>query len=159
MKLKSRGTTKQKRRILLLALYLLKTLGVHRPHKQQVLSFIRSRELMHISPEDNNYREAGEEVWKHDLSWLRNTLKNEGLLKMPEYGIWQIAEAGEKDVQLWAMRIKEMVERRPNWAEDFKAHSDPESEFDDEFHYEFYITEEAVRWGIKIASGSASLKT
>ena len=103
---------------------------------------------MHIPREDNNYREAGEEVWKHDLSWLRNTLKNEGLLKMPEHGIWQITEAGEKDVQLWAMRIKEMVECRPNWAEGFKAHSDPESEFDDEFHYEFYITEEAVRWGI-----------
>ena len=153
MKLKSRGTTKQKRRILLLALYLLKHYGVHRPHKQQVLDFVSSRGLMHIPPQDENYRKAGEEVWKHDLSWQRNALKNEGLLRMPERGTWQIAEAGERDVEEWAQRIKQMTESRPDWAADFKAHSNPDAELDDEFHYEFYITEEAVRWGLKIAGG------
>jgi hypothetical protein len=148
MKLKSQGMTNQKKRILLLALFLLKQYGVSSPHKQQVLSFIRSRGLMHIPPEDEGFRKAGEEVWKHDLSWQRNVLKNAGLLRMPERGIWQITEAGELDFKLWA-------ERRPDWATDFEVHSNPDTEFDDEFHYEFYITKEAVQWGLKIAGAAA----
>jgi hypothetical protein len=76
---------------------------------------------------------------------------------MPDHGIWQITETGERDVEAWAQRIKQMAERRPDWATDFKAHSNPETEFDDEFHYEFYITEEAVKWGLKIAASSATV--
>jgi hypothetical protein len=45
-----------------------------------------------------------------------------------------------------------MTEKRPDWVADFKAHSDPEAEFDDDFHYEYYITEETVRWALKIAT-------
>jgi len=151
MKLKSRGTTRQKRRILLLALYLLKHFGVDSPHKQQVLDFVRSRRLMHIPPEDEEYRKAGEEVWKHDLSWQRHALKNEGTLRMPERGIWQITEAGLRDVETWAQRIQKMTDSRPDWEADLKANSSPEAEFDEEFHYEYYITEETVRWALKIA--------
>ncbi len=100
MNVKSPRTTKQKRRIVLLALYVLsKYHGVHRPHKQRVLAFIQSQRLIHIPPEDEDYRSAGEEVWKHDLSWARNALREDGLLRMPEIGTWQITEAGERDVE------------------------------------------------------------
>jgi hypothetical protein len=44
-----------------------------------------------------------------------------------------------------------MTESRSDWVADFKAQSDPEAEFDDEFHYEYYITEATVRWSLKIA--------
>ena len=153
MKIMSRGVTKQKRRILLLALYLLKHYGVQRPHKQQVLDFVRQRGLMHIPPEDERFREAGEEAWKHDLSWQRNALRSDGLLGGQERGIWDITPAGERDVEAWAQRIKQMAERKPEWAADFETHSNPDAEHDDEFHYEFYITEAAVRWGLKISEG------
>jgi hypothetical protein len=151
MKIKSNGVTKQKRRVLLLALYLLKHYGVDRPQKQQVLDFIRQRDLMHIPPEDENFREAGEEVWKHDLSWMRNTLKNNGLLRNGERGVWELTDAGERDVEAWAQRMRLLSERKPNWADNFESHADPDTEYDDEFHCEFYITETAVRWGLKIA--------
>jgi|SRR5579859_3098074 len=153
MKIKSRGRTKQKRRILLVALYFLKRHGVPRPHKQQVLDFVRARGLIHIPPEDERFREAGEEAWKHDLSWQRNALRSDGLLRMPERGIWEITEAGERDVEDWAKRIKQLAEQRPDWARDFEAHTNPDTEFDDGFHYEFYITEEVVRWGLKLTGG------
>ncbi|MGA2661070.1 MAG: winged helix-turn-helix domain-containing protein [Verrucomicrobiota bacterium] len=153
MKVKSPGTTNQKRRIVLAALYILsKYQGVHRPHKQRVLDFVRSAGLMHIPPRDENYRLAGEEVWKHDLSWARNALRDEGLLRMPERGIWEITELGERGVQAWAQRVKKTTDGKQNWVSDFKAHSGPEAEFDEEFHYEYYITEETVRWALKIAT-------
>ncbi len=72
---------------------------------------------------------------------------------MPEWGIWEITELGERDVESWAQRIKQTTDSKPDWVADFKARSNPEAEFEDHFHYEYYITEETVRWGIKIAAG------
>lgn len=45
-----------------------------------------------------------------------------------------------------------MTEKRPDWVADFKAHSDPEADYDDDFHYEYYITEETIQWALKIAT-------
>lgn len=70
---------------------------------------------------------------------------------MPQWGIWEITESGMHDVEAWAKRIEKLTKSKPDWAYDFKAQANPEAEFEDDFHYEFYITEEAVRWGIKIA--------
>lgn len=155
MKIKSPGITKQKRRIVLLALYILsKSYGVRSPHKQRVLGFIRERDLMHIPPQDEEFRLAGEEVWKHDLSWARNGLREEGLLRMPERGVWQITDSGERDVEAWAHRVKKTTDSKVNWEADFKAHSDPQAEFDEEFHYEYYITEGTVKWALKIAANA-----
>ncbi|MDB6023982.1 MAG: hypothetical protein JWM68_205 [Verrucomicrobiales bacterium] len=153
MKVRSKGKVKQQQRVLLVALYLLKRLeGAANPPKRRVLRFIQSNHLVHIRPEDEEMREAGEPIWAHDLSWQRNALKNNGSIRMPEIGIWQITEHGERDVEQWAKRVKEHVESKPKWVNDFKLHSSPEAEFDDEFHYEYYITEETVRWGVKIAT-------
>jgi hypothetical protein len=145
------GITKQKRRVLLLALYLLKDCGIDRPHKQQVFDFIRQHDLMRIPSEDEGFRKAGEEIWKHDLSWMRNTLKNDGFLRYRERGIWELTDAGERDVKAWAQRMRLLSESKPNWADNFESHSNSDAEYDVELHREFYITETAVRWGIKIA--------
>ena len=153
MKLKSPRKVKQQHRVLLLALYLLKNrFGDHRPLKRKVLRFIRSQCLMHVPAEDEDMRSTGDTVWENDLAWKREDLKEQGLIRMPEHGVWQITEHGEREVEVWAQRVKEMTEKRPDWVADFKAHSDPEAEFDDDFHYECYITEEAVRWALKIAT-------
>lgn len=138
---------------MLLALYILKNYyGDERPRKQTVLDFVRSQELMHIPPDDEDFRQAGEEVWKHDLSWARNYLRENNFLMMPEIGIWQITEKGERDVEQWAEEISQKADRRPNWASDFKSHTDPTTEIDDELHKDYYITEKVIRWAIKIAT-------
>ncbi|MSU59427.1 MAG: hypothetical protein EXS35_14860 [Pedosphaera sp.] len=142
------GKVKQQRRVLLVALYLFRKLyGIASPHKRKVLRFIRSRGLLHIPAKDEETCAAGEMIWEHELSWHRNSLKNEGFIRMPEIGIWQMTEFGERDVEDWAQRIKQMTDSKPDWVADFKVHSDPEAEFEDQFHYEFYITEETVQWG------------
>ncbi|MGO8932045.1 MAG: winged helix-turn-helix domain-containing protein [Limisphaerales bacterium] len=55
------------------------------------------------------------EVRKHDLPWARNALREEGLLRMPQRGIWQITEAGERDVEAWAQRVKKMTDSKADW--------------------------------------------
>jgi hypothetical protein len=151
--IKSPRTTKQKRRIVLLALYILKNYyGNERPRKQTVLDFVQSQKLIHFPPDDEDFREAGEEVWKHDLSWARNYLRENNFLMMPEIGIWRITEKGERDVEQWAKEIKQKADKRPNWVSDFKSHSDSTAETDEEFHKDYYITENVIRWAIKIAA-------
>lgn len=107
---------------------------------------------MHIPPKDENFRKAGEEVWKHDLSWARNYLRENGFIRMPEIGYWVITDKGERDVETWAKEIKQKADKRPNWEADFKSHIDPSAEIDDELHFDYYITEKFVRLAIKIAS-------
>lgn len=111
---------------------------------------------MHVPAEDEDNRSTGESVWENDLAWKREDLKEQGLLRMPEHGIWQITEHGERNVESWAQRVKKFTEDRPDWIADFKAHSDPEAEFDDDFHSEYYITEETVRCALKIATKTPS---
>ena len=144
---------KQQRRVVLLALFLLKNrFGDHRPLKRKVLRFIRSQHLLHVPQADEDTRSTGDPVWANDLAWKREDLKEQGLLRMPEHGVWQITEHGEGEVEAWALRVKEMTDSKPDWVSDFKAHSDPEAEFDDDFHYEYYRTEDTIRWALKIAS-------
>ena len=148
------GKVKQQRRVLLLALYILsKVHGLAAPRRQKVLRFIRSSGLLFIPQKDEESCEAGCQVWEEEVSWHRNWLKNEGFMKKSEHGIWQITEKGERDVEAWAQRIKKHTESKPDWTHNFQAQADPEAEFADDFHYEFYITEVAVRWGVKIAGG------
>ncbi len=42
---------------------------------------------------------------------------------MPSRGFWQITEAGERNVEAWAQRIKKTADNQPNWVEDFKLHA------------------------------------
>lgn len=106
---------------------------------------------MHVPTDDEDTRSTGDAIWENDLAWKREDLKEQGLLRMPEHGVWQITEHGEREVETWAQRVKEMTEKRPDWVADFTVHSDPEAEFEDDFYYEYYITEETVRWALKIA--------
>ena len=148
------GKVKQQRRVLLLALYILRKVhGIATPRRYKVLRFIRSSGLLFIPPEAEADCSAGCKVWEEELSYHRLALKHEGFLQMPRWGIWEITESGMHDVEAWAHRIEKLTKRKPDWAHNFKAQADPEAEFTDEFHYEFYITEEAVRWGVKIAGG------
>src|SRR5205823_3132080 len=153
MKLKSLKKVKQQRRVVLLALYLLKHLaGDSQPAKRKVLRYITSNRLMHIPASDERRRSNSEPTWMNDLAWKRADLKDDGFLNMPDNGIWQITDHGERDVEQWAQRVKEAAESKPNWREDFKAHWAPDAEIDDDFHNDYYITEETIQWAIKIAS-------
>lgn len=153
MKIRSPKKVLQQRRVLLLALYLLKNrFGVNNPPKRRVLRFIRSERLMNIPTNDESDRSTGEAVWENDLAWKREDLKEQGLLRMPEHGIWQITEYGEREIEAWAQRVKEMTETRPDWVADLKAHLNPDAEFDLDFHCEYYITEDTIRWALKIAA-------
>lgn len=153
MTIKSPKKVKQQERVLLLSLYLLKNcFGEYKPIKRKVLRFIENQKLMYIPDEDLLMSSAHEPIWHNDLAWKRENLKQRGLLQQSEHGVWQINEHGEQNVEAWAKRVKEMSEKRPDWVADFKAHSDPKAEFDDDFHYEYYITEETIRWGLKIAA-------
>lgn len=153
MKLQSPRKVKQQRRVLLLALYLLKNrFGDHHPPKRKVLRFVQSQHLMHIPSEDKDMRSTGEAIWQNDLAWKREDLKERGFLLPSEHDAWRISEHGEREVEAWAQRVKDTTEKWPDWVADFKAHSGPYAEFDDDFHYEYYITEETVRWALKIAT-------
>lgn len=59
---------------------------------------------MHVPTEDEDARSTGDAVWENDLAWKREDLKEQGLLRMPERGIWQISEHGEREVEAWAGR-------------------------------------------------------
>lgn len=107
---------------------------------------------MHVPNEDEDTRSTGDTIWENDLAWKREDLKEQGLIRMPERGVWQITEHGEHEVEAWAQRVQKMAEERPDWVADLRSHSDPEAEFDDDFHYEYYITEETIRWALKIAA-------
>ena len=90
MPLQSPQKVKQQRRVLLLALYLLKRRGYDRPKKKQVLNFISMRHLMHVPADDSDYRQTGDEIWENDLAFRRADLKSEGFIEMPDHGIWAI---------------------------------------------------------------------
>lgn len=152
MRLKSHKKVKQQRRVLLLALYILKKRhGVSAPPKKQVIGFIEIHRLMHVPEGDLLLRSSGEPVWKNDLSWKREDLKENGLLQMPQHGVWQLTKLGEQEVEAWALRVKEVTEKRPDWAKEMKVQSEQENEVSGDFHFEFYITENTVREALKIA--------
>jgi len=147
------GKVKQQRRVLLVALYVLRKFhDIPTPRRQVALRFIRSSGLLFIPPDGEKDCSAGCKVWEEELSYHRLALKAEGLIKMPEWGIWQITEFGERDVEAWAQRVKKTTDSKSDWIADFKARSSPEAEFEDHFNYEYYITEQTIRWGIKIAT-------
>src|SRR5438477_8070136 len=84
MKLKSLKKVKQQRRVVLLALYLLKHLaGDSQPAKRKVLRYITSNRLMHIPAGDERRRSNSEPTWMNDLAWKRADLKDDGFLRKP----------------------------------------------------------------------------
>jgi hypothetical protein len=139
--------------VLLLALYILKNVyGVDRPPKKQVLNFISLRHLMHVPADDSDYRSTGDEIWENDLAWKRADLKNEGLMAMPERGLWQITDLGEQDVKAWAERVKQLSDKDPTWLDTYKF--DPT----DSTCFEFYVTPATFEWALKIATGTLEKK-
>ncbi len=91
MKIKSPKKVKQQRRVILLALYLLKNFfGDAHPVKRKVIRFVHAQNLIHIPSTDSATRSTGESVWENDLAWKREDLKELGLLRMPERGVWEI---------------------------------------------------------------------
>jgi hypothetical protein len=149
--LKSPHKVKQQRRVLLLALYLLKHhCRVNFPKKKQVLNYISKKHLMHVPADDSDYRQTGDEIWENDLAFRRADLKSEGFIDMPDHGIWRITPLGEADVETWARRVKELTDADPNWADQYKF--DPT----DVIGFEFYITPETFDWANKIATNALS---
>jgi Mrr N-terminal domain len=137
---------RQQKRILLLALYLYKKkFGFESRNRQQVRRFILHHHLMHIPADDSDLRSTGEELWENDLAWRRADLKAEGFIDMPKHGQWRLTELGEKEVEAWALRVKERYDCDPNFGTQFKfdpKHSD----------IEWYVTPQAFEWVRKIAN-------
>jgi hypothetical protein len=103
---------------------------------------------MHVPADDSDLRSTGDEIWENDLAWKRANLKEEGLIDMPEWGIWHLTKLGEADVESWAQRVKDLFEKDPNYAENFSF--DPT----DDTCFEFYITPKAFDLAMKIATGT-----
>ena len=146
---------KQEQSILLLALYILKKRGHNRPPKKQVLGFIEMNVLIDIPQEDLELRESnGEVIWKNELAWRSDDLKNRGYLRKPEHGLWQITEIGEEDVRAWAKRVKEYTDKKPEWEKDFapKNITDEDDLVSSYFRqHDLYLTKEVVKTLRKIA--------
>lgn len=103
MPIRAPQKVKQQRRVLLLALCLLKhRYNVANPPKRQVLNFISLRHLMHVPADDSDLRSIGDEIWENDLAWRRADLKTEEFIE----GDWQITTKGEAEVESWARRVK-----------------------------------------------------
>jgi len=139
----NKGTkVKQQQRVVLLALYLLKHIFNHNmPEKKQVLNFIQLRGLMNIPKEDLDARDSGEAIWRNDLAWKRQDLKDSGFITKPEKGKWQLTPQGEENVEIWAAKVKIRSEKTPDW----------EAEFTPDVEEDLYITKEVVRWARSIA--------
>jgi hypothetical protein len=156
MKLPSKHKVNQQRRILLLALYLLKhRCGRHSPEKRMVLRFINSQHLMHVPTHEEESRSTGNAIWENDLAWKREDLKEVGLLRMPQHGVWQITEHGERSVEAWADQVRQFTKTKPDWQARLNAHLQAGAELDAEFHLEYYLTEEAVRAALAIPANRA----
>jgi hypothetical protein len=133
----------QQRRVLLLALYVLKRRGHGSPPKAQVLRFIDWQKLMNVPADDLGLRSTGDEVWQNDLAWKREDIKEDGLLDMPERGIWHLTKKGEEEVEAWAQRVKELAEAQPNFAQRY------ESGTTDDLGYEYYVTPKVFEFALK----------
>ena len=132
----------------MLALYILKRRGHDRPSKKQVLNFISWNRLMHVPADDSDLRSTGDEIWENDLAFRRADLKDDGLLDKPDWNVWHLTKRGEENVQAWAHRIKELHDKDPNFADNYKF--DPT----DELSFEFYITPKAFEFAMKIVTGT-----
>lgn len=107
---------RQQKRIVLLALYLYKKkFGFENRNRKQVLRFILHHRLMHVPADESDLRSTGEEIWENDLAWRRADLKAEAFIDMPQHGQWRLTELGEKEVEAWAQRVKELRPRFRLW--------------------------------------------
>jgi len=71
-------------------------------------------EYSHLIPEEHlELRDSGEPIWRNNVRWCRQNLKQLGLLDAPAHGVWRITDAGRQ----WlkenpdAMRIKGRARR------------------------------------------------
>ena len=150
---RSKHKVKQQERIVLLAVFLLK----HRYRElssktKQICGFATKNKLIHVPPEDEERkRSTGQSVWENDLAYRLKSLKGEGLLTGAP-GVWELTEAGERDMIEWAGRIKLKIDDDPNCAEGLRLNLADPSPVD------HYLTPEAVEWGRKIALGEVSYR-
>ncbi|MCP5541840.1 MAG: hypothetical protein H7A52_16985 [Akkermansiaceae bacterium] len=93
---------KQRRMIVLLALFLLKYKhGKTNPQKNQVINFVSIHNLIQVRPNDQKTVASEEEAWANALAWTRNRLKDEGFVAKPDSGIWSITPLGEEEILRW----------------------------------------------------------
>lgn len=107
---------RQQKHILLLALFLLKY-AHSKPHplKRHVLSFIDTKNLILIGPEDRKIVATGEEAWANSIAFRRADLKAEDCLTMPDIGVWQITPGGERRLIEWCTIMNEFATVNRDW--------------------------------------------
>jgi len=98
---------------------------------------------MHVPEWDEAFRVTNEPVGQNDLAWRREDLKLDGLITMPQVGVWQITDAGMQDVESWARCVKEETDAKSDWEVDLNDAQDDE----------LYITKATVEWARRIAEG------
>lgn len=69
--------------------------------RASVLDWIEKHHGQDLSAEDLEYRESTrEEVWRNNVSWVRQHLVNEGLLiNHSEHGQWELSERGRSTLR------------------------------------------------------------
>jgi hypothetical protein len=144
--MKRGGKVKQEKRVLLLALYILKKKhGFASVRKRHALSFIKGKQLMKIPEDERAMRSDYDEIWENDIARKRQDLVDSGHLeKMRDVDAWQISEKGVSEVEDWAQRVRAYTQTKVDWRRDLEAM--PEDDI--------YLSPEAVEWLMKIATGT-----
>lgn len=106
--------TRQRRVILLLALFRLKYLH-HKvnPSRAQVTNYIEIYHLMMIRDGEREKVSTGEEGWANSVAWTRNDLKDLGLLNAPDRDVWALSRLGEKSLFGWMEEVEHWLKSYP----------------------------------------------
>jgi hypothetical protein len=62
----------------------------------EVCNLFKERYDHRIPDEHRDLRSSGEPIWRNDVRWCRQNLKQQGLLDAPRHGVWRISEAGRR---------------------------------------------------------------
>jgi restriction endonuclease Mrr len=75
--------------------------------KSRIIGFILRNDLMKRREDDLERRQTNETKLENDLAWAREDLKEQGCLSMPQYGFWQITQAGREKLLRFARAVYE----------------------------------------------------
>lgn len=144
--MKRGGKVKQEKRVLLLALYILKKKhGFANVRKRHALNFIKGKHLMKIPEDERAMRSDYDEIWENDIARKRQDLVDSGRIeKLRDVDAWQISEKGIVEVEDWAKHVQAFTQMKDDWRKDLDGMSEDD----------IYLSVESVEWLLRIASGT-----
>lgn len=78
-----------------------------------------------IPDKDRGLRSNGGAIWKHNVRWCRERLKNKGFLDAPGHGVWRVTESGKHWLRnnSGVTRIEVQTSRRPREPKKVPSHT------------------------------------